>query len=295
MPEIWTIKSALEWTIGYLRRKGDPNPRLSAQWLMSHATNLSRVELYTNYDKPLNAVERAVLHDAVERRGKCEPLQYICGSASFRRIVLEVEPGVLIPRPETEVLVEVALSKLPETAVPCDNFYVADIGTGSGCIACSIASECEDALVYATDISSQAICVASKNADKLGLSLRITFVQCNLGDDIPKSTIGKFSLVVSNPPYIPSTLIEELDAEVKDYEPMLALDGGEDGLDVFKELLEWAKYALLPDGWLCVELHEECLEDACALARNCGFENCEIIDDLAGKHRVLAAQKPSKK
>lgn len=297
MPELWTIKSALEWTIGYLKRKGDPNPRLSAQWLMSHSTNLSRVELYTNYDKPLSADERAVLHDAVERRGKCEPLQYICGKASFRHITLDVEPGVLIPRPETEVLVDVALSKLidVDVAAPCCKLYVADIGTGSGCIACSIATEREDAIVYATDISSQAICVASKNADKLNVAQRITFIQCNLGDAMPESVIGKFSLIVSNPPYIPSALLEELDTEVKNFEPMIALDGGENGLAIFEELLKWSKLALLPCGWLCVELHEDCLDSACVLAQNCGFGNCEIIDDLAGKHRVLTAQKYANK
>ena len=245
MDQTWTIKSALDWTIDYLARKGDVNPRLSAEWLMSEATGHSRIQLYVSFDQPLSPEEREKLREYVSRRGKGEPLQYITGHAAFRYITVKVRPGVLIPRPETEVLVSVALTLLPavqrrhaldssidawegdailtakalaeqagegvdeidsaiadvvpnldsEKARP---LLVADICTGSGCIACAIASEREDARLFATDISSEAVSLARENAEELGLSDRVRVEQGDLGAPMPSAAIGKLDLVISN-------------------------------------------------------------------------------------------------
>lgn len=346
MEDTWTIKAALDWTEGYLLRKGDDNPRLSAQWLMSEATGLSRVQLYTNFDKPLTSEERGIFREFVLRRGKGEPLQYITGEVGFRYITLKVREGVLIPRPETEVLVSEALAQLPpskktqgrwsdeshrleaaaieaakeqladvvadmrfqlgddsmaeascssepgQTSEAADTVLVADLCTGSGCIACSIAFERADARVIATDVAPEAVSLARQNVDELQLDDRIRVLQGDLGACIPEKFLGRFDVVVSNPPYIPTAVLDDLSAEVTAFEPKLALDGGEDGNDLFRRILPWALTALKPGGSLAVELHETCLDQAAQLASLAGYCGVRIVEDLAGRPRVLVAMKP---
>lgn len=390
--DIWTIKAALDWTAGYLERKGDESPLVSAQWLLSEATGLSRVELYVNYDRPLSMDERDLLRGYVTRRGKGEPLQYITGEVGFRHLTVKVRPGVLIPRPETEVLVSEVLAALPtaerprsaeflaemaelaglaeasgdgvsgegigeeggtdeareanasafenvsrETFVPFDSeseeaapsetaasdpsasvaalangpaatapdsdvasasngsratdkrLLLADICTGSGCIACSLAYEHPDAYVVATDIAPAALELARENVAQLGLEGRVEVLESDLGEGIPADLLGSFDAVVSNPPYVPTAVLGEIPSEVADYEPALALDGGEDGLDLYRRLLVWAKRALKPRGFFACELHETCLDAAADLARSAGYENVRVVYDLVGKPRVLTA------
>lgn len=347
--EVWTIKAALEWTQGYLARKGDENPRLSAEWLLAEATGLRRVELYVNFERPLSMEERDILRGYVSRRGAGEPLQYITGEVAFRHIAVKVRPGVLIPRPETEVLVSEALSLLPpagrrvardsqigawegdllraaEAAVGesgdgsdafsqvasaleeaggfssegaeasgdsgAETLFVADLCTGSGCIACSIAYERPDARVIATDISPDAVALAGENAGTLGLADRVRVVECDLAAGVPEAAIGKLHLVVSNPPYVPTAVMAEIPEEVAAFEPALALEGGADGLDVFRREIEWCRQALRPGGGCAFELHETCLDEAASLARAAGFVDVRIVADLAGRPRVLTARKP---
>ncbi|MCL2826262.1 MAG: peptide chain release factor N(5)-glutamine methyltransferase [Eggerthellaceae bacterium] len=291
MADIWTIQSALEWTQGYLERKGDANPRLSAQWLLSEATGLSRIDLYVNFERPLDPDERQALHGFVERRGNGEPLQYITGEVGFRHIVLKVRPGVLIPRPETEVLVSVALAQLPPTKLQVP-VQVADLCTGSGAIACSIAYEYPTAQVVATDIAPECAALARENAAALGLDGRITVLECDLGAAVPVGLMGSFDLVVSNPPYVPSGLLPGLPDEVAGFEPHLALDGGPDGLGVFRLILPWALRALAPGGAAAFELHEDALDDAAQAAEAAGFTQTKVVADLAGRSRVLVAKAP---
>lgn len=299
MSDTWTIKAALDWTEGYLKGKGDENPRLSAQWLLSEATGLSRIELYARFDQPLSMSERDVLRDIVARRGVGEPLQYITGEVGFRHIMVKVRPGVLIPRPETEVLVSEALNLFPvarrgsseeENESPPE-ILVADLCAGSGCIACSIAHEYAQARVIATDIEPEAIELGRENARLLGLSERVDFLECDLGAGISQQDIGCFDLVVSNPPYIPTAILSEIPREVSDFEPTLALDGGEDGLDIFRRIVEWSLGALNAQGALVVELHEDCLSLASQIAREKGFSSTRIVRDIAGRCRILVAQK----
>ena len=287
MPELWTIRTTLEWIEGFLSRKGDENPRLSAQWLLSAVTGLSRIQLYADYDKPLSMAERDVLRDYVQRRGAGEPLQYITGEVGFRHIDVKVRKGVLIPRPETEVLVSEALALLPAH----EPFVAADICTGSGCIACSLAYERPECTVVATDISPEALEVARENVENLGLEERVSLFQGDLGQAVPEELWGSFDLVISNPPYIPTQVLDSLDKEVTAFEPNLALDGGEDGLDLFRPLTQWAAAALKPGGVYAVELHETCLDQAKEFAEACGFTQCRIAFDLCSRPRILVAMK----
>lgn len=346
-PDIWTIKAALDWCCGYLDRRGDENPRLSSEWLLSEATGLRRVELYVNFDRPLSAEERDTLRGYVVRRAAGEPLQYITGETAFRHIAVKVRPGVLIPRPETEVLVSEALSLLPvrkrrrsvdseltedeaeeilamaavtrgqgeeevdassmsdslagdsmrsgESGMHRDEaplLYVADVCTGSGCIACSIAYERPDARVLATDISPKAFALARENVSALNLEGRVHVLAGNLGDCVPDRFIGGLDLVVSNPPYVPTAVLRDVPREVSDFEPLLALDGGADGLELFHPLTAWAYRALKPGGGYAVELHETCLDAAGKEAEAAGFVDVRIVSDLAGRPRVLTARKP---
>ena len=291
----WTIKRVLDWTSGYLERKGDEHPRLSAEWLLANVCGLSRVELYVNFDKPLEASELDAMHEAIERRAAGEPLQYVTGEMPFRHIVLKCERGVLIPRPETEVLVDAALEGVDAAAEKNDGVAtpvrVLEVGTGTGCIALSIASERPGTLVTATDLSPRAIELAGRNREALGLEEAVDIVECDLAAGVDPELMGAFDVLVSNPPYIPTQVLrEEVPAEVADFEPELALDGGEDGLDVFRRLLELAPAALAPGGMLAVELFEGALDAAAALVREQGgWAAVEVREDLTRRPRVLVA------
>lgn len=285
--EVWTVQSTLAWTRGYLERKGDPNPRGSAQWLLSAATGLTRLELYTNFEKPLTADERAMLREMILRRAAGEPLQYISGRAPFRTIEVAVEPGVLIPRPETEVLVGEALALVPRE----EERVVLDLCCGSGCVACAVAVERPEVTVLAADIDPKAVALTRRNAKALGVDGRVTVYEGDLFEALPADVRGLVDVIVTNPPYVPSAVCDELVPEVRDFEPRLALDGGEDGLDVFRAILAGAEGWLTPEGALVAELHETCLEEAQSLAEAAGFERVRVVDDLAGKPRVLVAQR----
>jgi len=287
--DIWTVKRILTWTTGYLERKGDEHPRLSAEWLLCNATGMTRVELYVNFDKPLSAAELDLMRDGVRRRGAGEPLQYVTGEMPFRHIVLRCDKGVLIPRPETEVLVDAALEALDARASEAP--LALEIGTGTGCIALSLASEREGVRVIATDLSPEAVRLATRNRDALDLAGVVDVVECDLASGVPNELMGRFDLLVSNPPYIPSEVLAyDVPSEVKDHEPALALDGGDDGLDVFRRILDLAPRALAAGGSLCVELFEDNVEDAAELVQaQPGWECVEVREDLTHRPRVLVA------
>lgn len=280
--ELWTVQRTLAWCTEYLERHGDEHPSRSAEWLMSAATGMSRVELYAFYDKPLSMDERDVLRESLRRRGAGEPLQYVTGEAAFRHIIVRTARGVLIPRPETELLVELALQHA--AAVQLEEPRVLEVGCGTGCVALSIARECP-ARVVATDISPEAVACARRNAEALELCERVEVVET----DCAQGVEGPFDMLVSNPPYIPSVVVAGLSREVVGYEPELALDGGEDGLDFFNRLLDVACDLLAPGGFFACELHETCLDEARARATAAGLREAAVQRDLAGKPRFLTA------
>jgi release factor glutamine methyltransferase len=283
---VWSVKAALDWCVSYLADREDEHPRLSAEWLLSAATGLSRVELYAYHDRPLSAAERAVLRSSVKRRATGEPLQYVTGEVAFRHIVLKVQPGVLIPRPETEILVDEALAALRGIEHP----LVADPCTGAGAIALSIAYEHRGARVWATDISPEAIEVACENAARLVLSDRVTAMAGDLLAPLPLEVRGHLHVVVSNPPYIPSGSVDSLPGEVVFHEPRIALDGGPDGLSVFRRLLEESLDWLGPNGVLVTELDEGRVRAAAAEALQ-WYQDVRVVPDLVGRDRVLVARR----
>ncbi len=283
----WTVKAALDWCIGYLADKADEHPRRSAEWLLSAATGLSRVELYAFHDRPLTVDERATLREGVKRRAAGEPLQYVSGEVAFRHIVVKVRPGVLIPRPETEVLVGEALACIADIDTP----LVADPCTGSGVVALSIAHEYGGARVFGSDLSATAIEVACDNAQCLRLEERVEFVEGDLLSPLPTELRGRFDLVVSNPPYIPSGDLPNLPAEVAGFEPKLALDGGADGLDIFRRLVVQTARWLAAHGTFVCELDESRVRVAGDEALE-WYQDVRVVGDLTGRDRVLVAKAP---
>ncbi len=417
--EIWTIKRCLEWTKEYLAERGEEHPRLSAEWLLCAATGLARIDLYMRMDETLNAAQLETMHAAVVRRAKGEPLQYITGSTQFRMIDVACAPGVLIPRPETEMLVEEVLNYLdaevlsPEAAArqrvelpwndeveqarkaeaaladerataerraanltaaeeaalgsdvlgsrayaeeladrgaeeaaaqaaeaeaaqsaepELDEYGIAiesgdasedaplasdaasapeqepaetaepaptepriarvlEVGCGTGCISLSLAWERRGHVTCtATDIEPRAIDLATKNRDALGLtSDEVAFSLTNLVSSIPREEWGTFDVLVSNPPYIPTDVMRSLPHEVKDFEPDLALEGGADGLDIFRRLLNAAPYMLRAGGLFACELYEGALDAAAELCRQAGLSDVRIVHDLTDRPRIVRA------
>lgn len=412
--EIWTIKRCLEWTKEYLAERGEEHPRLSAEWLLCAATGLARIDLYMRMDETLNAAQLETMHAAVVRRAKGEPLQYITGSTQFRMIDVACAPGVLIPRPETEMLVEEVLNYLdtevlsPEAAArqrvelpwndeveqarkaeaaladerataerraanltaadeaalggdvlgsrayaeeladreveeaaaqaaeaeaaeaeametpepELDEYRIAiedndqqatpaqdaaeanvsapaeprtarvlEVGCGTGCISLSLAWERRGHVTCtATDIEPRAIDLATKNRDALGLtSDEVAFSLTNLVSSIPREEWGTFDVLVSNPPYIPTDVMRSLPHEVKDFEPDLALEGGADGLDIFRRLLNAAPYMLRAGGLFACELYEGALDAAAELCRQAGLSDVRIVHDLTDRPRIVRA------
>lgn len=279
MADTWTVQRTLQWCTGYLEQHDDEHPRLSAEWLLSAATGLTRVELYVFFDRPLSEDERAVLRESLKRRGRGEPLQYVTGEAAFRHIVVKTAPGVLIPRPETEVLVQVVLDHFDGV----ENVRALEVGCGTGCVAASLAKE-GGMQVTATDISPEALACAQRNIEALHLEEQVQVVEA----DCVAGVEGPFDVLVSNPPYIPTAELEGLDREVVGFEPRLALDGGPDGLTFFDRLVAEAMPLLISGGFFAIELHETCLDEAAARLETAGMQEIEITCDLAGRKRVVS-------
>ena len=283
---VWTVREALTWTGGYFERKGVDGPRRSAEWLLSAVTGLSRVELYANHDRPLAPQERAAFRAAIERRAAGEPLQYVTGEMPFRHLVLTVRPGVFIPRPETEVLVDVALEALAGIEAP----LVADLCTGSGAIAVSVAFECRAAVVHSTEIVPATAEVARANAGRANVSDRVTLHEGDLFVPLPTELAGRFDVVASNPPYIPTADLAALPAEVAAHEPAIALDGGADGLDVVRRIVDEARVWLKSGGLLVIETDTGRVKDTAGLMRQ-WYEGVEVRTDLTGRDRIAIGRR----
>lgn len=244
MKETWTVLKVLQWTAGYLKDKGVDNGRLDAELLLAEVLGLDRVGLYLNYDRPLQADELAAYRQLVGRRSRREPLQYILGRAEFWSLPFKVGPAVLIPRPDTEILVEEALRRVRADGT------ILDVGTGSGAVAVALASELSAARLVGIDVSEAALEVAAENARYNGVAERVDLLQA----DLACLPAGPFDLIVANPPYIPNAELAGLMPEVRDHEPALALAGGDDGLDCYRLLAGQAASRLQPGGWLLAEV-----------------------------------------
>jgi release factor glutamine methyltransferase len=270
-----TLGEVLAATTEYLERKGVDTPRLEAELLLAHAFGITRIELYTSFDRPLTEAERAAARTLVERRGRREPLAYVLGEWGFRRLTLRTDARALVPRPETETVVERALSVLDGIDRP----RVVDVGTGSGAIALAIADEHPGAEVTATDLSPDALALARENAERLGLE--VGFVETSILDGVD----GPFDLVVSNPPYVDESELPGLQPEVRDWEPRLAVVG-----DLAAAVAAAARERLVSGGAIVLETHEQHARQVAATLGDLGFREATITDDLAGRERVVEAR-----
>jgi len=288
----WTTLSALDWVRDFLTRKGSDRPRLEAEHLLSYATGLTRMEVYAHFDRPLSPDERSLLRDAVSRRGAGEPLQYVLGRAPFRYLELQVGPGALIPRPETELIVEQVLPIIDAAIAERGEAIVIDACTGSGAIALAIATERPATRVIATDISSEALAWARRNVQALGVGDRVELLEGDLLDPVPDMLRGSIDVVVSNPPYIPRADLSALPAEIADFEPVSALDGGDDGFALFDRLAPAAAELLRRGGVFACELDEKRTASA---ASKCveWYERVRVVEDLVGRERFVVATKDS--
>jgi release factor glutamine methyltransferase len=280
LAEVWTVLKVLQWTAEHLAQKGVDNGRLDAELLLADTLEVDRVGLYLNYDKPLLPEELTRYREQVKRRAGREPLQYILGHCEFWSLPLQVTPAVLIPRPDTEVLVEEALKQAQPAAA------VLDVGTGSGAIALALASELPVARITGLDQSAAALQVAELNCQALGLQERVELV---VGDlfALPE---GEWQLIVSNPPYIPVDDLPGLMPEVGRFEPALALDGGRDGLDCYRALARQASARLTAGGWLLVEVGINQAEPVEQLFAEAGLKEIYSRDDYAGIPRVVGGR-----
>ena len=280
----WTVKRLLTWTADFLKKKGSESPRLDAEVLLSHVLSWPRVQLYTHFEQEVEEGARSAFRELVKKRAEGAPVAYLVGRKEFFSLPMIVSPAVLIPRPDTETAVVVALDCLKGKHAP----RVVDVGTGSGCLALAIAKHHPTAQIIAIDFSGEALAVARQNAEVLGLGQRVEFRE---GDVLaPVGDEDSFDLIVSNPPYIPSGDIAGLEAGVRDFEPRLALDGGPDGLLMVGRLIEEAHNLLKPDGDLVLETgaDQEAPVRALIVSRG-GFAPSTTIRDAANHPRVIRA------
>ena len=273
------IKELLKATTENLRKNGNDNPVFEAHQLVRHITGLSATDLVLSHDKkiPSEYIER--LNELTDRRIKGEPLQYILGTQEFMSLEFKVTPDVLIPRADTETLVEYVIEKTKNKG-----FSLLDIGTGTGCIPLSIAFYNKNAFVRGIDINENAIGISKENANNLKLTERADFKICDILTGCPD---GKYDVITSNPPYIESDVIETLQIEVKDFEPRLALDGGAGGLDFYRRICDISPTLLSKNGLLVFEIGYNQGQAVSDLMKK-DFENIEIIKDLCGNDRVVS-------
>ncbi len=286
----WTILRLLEWTTGYFRSRQVESPRASAEILLAHTLVLKRIDLYLRYDQPLAETELVAYKALIKRRAQREPVAYIVGNKEFWSMGLAVSPAVLIPRPETECLVERALDFL-NNAHGQKTARILELGTGSGAISLALAAERPDDRLYACDYSLAALAVARQNARHHNLAQSVRFFAADWFDPM-KPVAAPFDLIISNPPYIPTEQIEKLQPEILQYEPKSALNGGVDGLDAVRNIVSEAAMRLSPQGALMLEIGYDQKEALVAIAAMYpAYESPRFYTDYAGLDRVAQLYK----
>ena len=290
MSPLRTLMEVVRLSTGYLESHGSSSPRLDAELLAATALHIRRLDLYLQFDRPLEEEQLTAIRELVRRRGDGEPVAHITGEREFHGRSLVVSPDVLIPRPETETLVELTLQRARSHSRDGDGLSIADIGTGSGCIAITLAAELPAATLTATDRSDAALAVAAANLRRHRLTDRVEL----LGGSWCEPLLGRaFDIVVSNPPYIPTAELDGLARDVRDHEPALALDGGADGLDAYRSLLPSIAAVLRPDGWVAVEIDIRAVAavDDVGRAALGGSARVAVHDDLSGRPRVVTFER----
>lgn len=278
--QTWRIIDMLKWAETYFGDRNFPHPRRDIEWLLQDLLNCSRIDLYLRFDEPLDRSQLDILRLWVKRRTKNEPLQYITGKTEFYGLAIEVNNSVLIPRPETERLVDVAIHTIGQNGTP----KILDVGTGSGCIAIALAHEIPQAQITAVDIHEGALTLAQLNSRRHALN-NIEFRQMDFLKNIPGE---KYDMIVSNPPYVPEIEMEALMPDVRDYEPRISLTDSADGLTFYHRLAQVGPDLLKHHGWLIMEIGlEEHPEKAKAIFQHSPYDSLDIISDYNGNPRVL--------
>ncbi|MBI1900990.1 MAG: peptide chain release factor N(5)-glutamine methyltransferase [Planctomycetia bacterium] len=295
--ETWTVGRLLQWTAQYLKERGSDSPRLDAEVLLAHARGCRRIELYTAYDQEPSETQRTAFRELVRRRAEGAPVAYLVGEREFYSLPFRVTPDVLIPRPETELLV----IRLLDLAGPRKNepLRICDVGTGSGIIAICAAKHLPQARLTALDISPKALDVARQNAQRHGVTEQIAFVQSDLFSALPPGE--RFDFVVGNPPYVTTREMTELPPDVRNHEPRQALDAGERGLNVIEPLVRQSETRVVPGGYLLFEISPMLRDTAAGLfglpsgaedgRPRAPWADVQFIKDHAGRTRVVQARR----
>ncbi len=289
---IWTIASILDWTKDYFTKHGIETPRLESEILLAHSLGLKRLNLLIQHERELKEPELAGFKQLILRRVKKEPTAYITGSKPFMALEFIITKAVLIPRPETEHIVEAIIDITKDDAELSSKPAISllDIGTGSGALAVSAAHYLKNANITAVDISESALEIASQNAKKHSLEDRISFIKSDIFSNLQLDQT--FDIIVSNPPYIPTAEIASLQNEIKDHEPMSALDGGPDGLSFYRRIIGESGKRLNPKGYLVLEIGFGMAEDIKNMMNESGiFEPAKLIRDYAGIERVVIGKR----
>ena len=281
-----SIPHLLTWARDILIKAGVPSPRADAEWTLAHVLECARSELLMRAHQPLTPAQSATFRTLIHRRADRIPLQHLLGNTEFYGLPFHTSPDALIPRPETETLVEVVLKQLKNVTNP----RILDIGTGSGIIAITLGKTLTGSHVIATDISRKALHLASQNAHLNGVADHISFLQTDLLTPFAKPE--SFHAILSNPPYIPSNAIDALQPEVRNCDPRLALDGGRDGLDFYRKIIPTSVPLLAPGGLLALEIgHDQADAVTQLLARQMGLTHITTHTDLGGYPRAVLAQR----
>jgi release factor glutamine methyltransferase len=286
----WTVLKVLQWAASHMKERGIDSPRSTAEILLAHALHTERVQLYVHHDQPLEKTELAAFKELLRRRLRREPVAYIVGRKGFWTLELKVTPEVLIPRPETECLVEAALAAL-SALPPGRKARVLDLGTGSGAIVLALAAAAPGHHYFASDLSPAAAAVARRNAEEAGLSGHVVFWAADWFSSLqPLGAV--FDLIVSNPPYVASGAIDALQPEIARHEPRLALDGDADGLRSYRAIIAEAHRHLRPGGRLLLEIGCDQRRAVQQMAEQSGrYEGFDCSRDYSGRDRVVSVCK----
>ena len=291
-PSLKTVRELILVTAGYFEEKGVESARLNAERLLGGVLGLSRLDLYLHHDRPLTLEETAEYRELVKRRASGEPLQTILGETDFYSHAFQVEPGVFIPRPETEILVGKCVELLTGGGRSLLMPIALEVGVGAGVISISLAAEIPRLRAYGSDINPAALDLAARNAHRLGVDARVDFLEGRLLEPFPADLKGRVDLLVSNPPYVRSDEIGGLDREVAEHDPHSALDGGGDGLVFYRALASQATAWLRPGGWLAVEIGAQQADAVEVIFAKGGLERIRVSEDYNHLPRVVVARAP---
>jgi release factor glutamine methyltransferase len=308
----WTLGKLIEWTRGFFEKKGLPQPRLEAEILLAHVLGIERIDLYLKYDQPVGEAERAAYRDLVRRRAGGEPTRYLTGGCEFMSLAMKVTPACLIPRPETELLVEEVLrlagvrrqtpaamaapaagaAAADGPAAPTAPWSAIDLCTGCGCVAVSLAAYLPHSRITATDLSPEALAVARTNAEAHGVAGRMTLLEGDLYEPLDAADAQPADVLAANPPYVAQAEWESLAPEIRLHEPRAALVAGPAGTEIIERILKGAPAYLKPGGALLVEIGDK---QGAAVAQKAaavrGLADVRIVKDYAGLDRILLARK----